>query len=184
MNRKFEETLFWFGSCTLKRIKPASMFSCKRKDYDNLDEVIKYYQDFLKAYGLELEVIQEKETYVLLYLYRKNHLEKIWNSPKAKEFLFTRGYETDVMTNLSILKNKLLINNDFPHDIGIFLGYAVDDVESFIKHEGKNYELIGPWKVYHQKDKKEKIFSMLNKTTNQCLDMFYSGHDLCQFMQA
>ncbi|WP_423363906.1 DUF3793 family protein [Mycoplasma sp. P36-A1] len=182
MDPKFEEAIFWFAACTLKKIKPASMFSCKRKDYNNLDDSIKYYQELLLQYDLKLEIIQDRGPFVLLYLYRPIHLETVWKRNEVAEFLTTRGYSNNIESNLVILKEKLQ-KNSFPHDIGIFLGYDVDDVKSFIEHEGKNYKLIGPWKVYHKEENKQKLFSMFSRCTDNCLELFYSGHDLCSVMQ-
>ena len=51
-----------------------------------------------------------------------------------------------------MLKEKMYNYNhlwsDFPHEIGIFLGYPLWDVEGFIANKGQNYKLCGYWKVY------------------------------------
>ncbi len=36
-----------------------------------------------------------------------------------------------------------------PHEIGIFLGYPLKDVQDYIKYAGQKYLLNGYWKVYH-----------------------------------
>ena len=41
---------------------------------------------------------------------------------------------------------KRLNTKNFPHEIGVFLGYPLDDVIGFIEH--KPYYLVGDWKVY------------------------------------
>ena len=38
--------------------------------------------------------------------------------------------------------------SDFPHEVGLFLGYPVWDVKGFIEHKGQQYKLCGYWKVY------------------------------------
>lgn len=40
------------------------------------------------------------------------------------------------------------IQEDFPHEMGILLGYPVEDVEGFIINNGKNELYTGYWKVY------------------------------------
>ena len=50
----------------------------------------------------------------------------------------------------------------FPHEIGVFLGYPLDDVKGFIKNEGKKYLMIGYWKVYS--DLAERGWSSRNTT--------------------
>lgn len=46
----------------------------------------------------------------------------------------------------------------FPHEIGIFLGYPVDDVLGFIENEGANYLFCGFWKVYSNPEGAQKAF--------------------------
>ena len=36
----------------------------------------------------------------------------------------------------------------FPHEIGVILGYPVEDVIEFEKHQGKNCKYCGCWKRY------------------------------------
>ena len=35
----------------------------------------------------------------------------------------------------------------FPHEIGVFLGYPVEDVEGYMQNDGKNFLLVGYWKM-------------------------------------
>ena len=37
---------------------------------------------------------------------------------------------------------------DFPHEIGVFLGYPLEDVVGFIRHRGKCFTCCGCWKSY------------------------------------
>ena len=46
----------------------------------------------------------------------------------------------------------------FPHEMGLLLGYPIEDVEGFVKHKGKNYLYSGYWKVYKDVDKKKHLF--------------------------
>ena len=41
------------------------------------------------------------------------------------------------------LSNRLCLEHDFPHEIGIFLGYPLEDVVGFIENQGKNYTCSG-----------------------------------------
>ncbi len=37
---------------------------------------------------------------------------------------------------------------EFPHEVGIFLDYPIEDILGYIEHEGKNCQVSGYWKVY------------------------------------
>ena len=36
----------------------------------------------------------------------------------------------------------------FPHEIGLFLGYPLEDVKGFIQNKGQGYACCGLWKSY------------------------------------
>lgn len=56
---------------------------------------------------------------------------------------------------------KRLNTKNFPHEIGIFLGYPLDDVIGFIEH--KPYYLVGDWKVYQNVNEAKSNLIYLNK---------------------
>ena len=43
---------------------------------------------------------------------------------------------------------RRLAGDDFPHEVGLFLGYPPGDVEGFRLNHGRNFKLCGLWKVY------------------------------------
>lgn len=46
----------------------------------------------------------------------------------------------------------------FPHELGIFLGYPLEDVRGFIDNQGKNYLYSGYWKVYGDVKEAKRLF--------------------------
>ena len=181
MNQKFEELLFLFCSCTIAGMKAGSLFTCRKKDFYNLFAVLKQYKKLLQKDNIEIEVLLEREDSVLLYIYRKELLLNIWNQKASEKFLLKQGYSFSVEKNLAILKQKRS-DDEFPHDIGIFLGYSIEDIISFIEHKGKNCKYIGPWKVYHKKKEKLRLFEKFKKCNDYYLHSFYSGNNLKQLL--
>ena len=47
---------------------------------------------------------------------------------------------------------------DFPHEIGVLLGYPAEDVKGFVVNEGKNYLYSGYWKVYGDLSEAKQLF--------------------------
>jgi hypothetical protein len=64
--------------------------------------------------------------------------------------------------------SKRCIRDDFPHEIGIFLGYPVEDVRGFVAHKGRNYKLCGYWKVYGDVEKAKKCFRRYDACREYC----------------
>lgn len=63
----------------------------------------------------------------------------------------------------------------FPHEMGVLLGYPPEDVEGFIIYEGKNSLCEGYWKVYAEPKKKLRLFAQYDKAREWLLDLLYCG---------
>lgn len=48
--------------------------------------------------------------------------------------------------------------SEFPHEMGLFLGYPIEDVKGFMEQNGQNSLYSGYWKVYQNLPKKLSIF--------------------------
>lgn len=61
---------------------------------------------------------------------------------------------------LCIRNLRIRINSSktFPHEIGLFLGYPVEDVKGFIENKGENCVKCGAWKVYCNPEEKMHFF--------------------------
>ena len=52
----------------------------------------------------------------------------------------------------------MLEKKDFPHELGLILGYPPEDVEGFVSQQGKNSLYTGYWKVYKDTEAKKALF--------------------------
>jgi hypothetical protein len=64
---------------------------------------------------------------------------------------------------------------DFPHEMGLLLGYPTEDVEGFITHRGDNCLCVGYWKVYANKERKLKIFERFEMATERLIQLLSYG---------
>jgi hypothetical protein len=73
------------------------------------------------------------------------------------------------------LKEGLMRSACFPHEIGLFLGYPLEDVVGFIENSGQNCICTGCWKVYHNEDEARKLFERYDKCTKVYMRLFAEG---------
>lgn len=78
------------------------------------------------------------------------------------------------------LWQHLQTESDFPHEIGLFLGYPPEDVQGFIEQKACNSKCTGYWKVYGDQKKAERIFDRYNKCTACFLANWQRGVSLEQ----
>lgn len=100
----------------------------------------------------QCEILLETSLYYLVFCYQKEKLEQELDKVKNSDILYDYRQLNGLQEQIQHLKKKILlyhkIDNEFPHEVGLFLGYPIWDVEGFIKHKGLNYKLCGYWKVY------------------------------------
>jgi hypothetical protein len=66
----------------------------------------------------------------------------------------------------------------FPHEIGLLLGYPIEDVTGFIEQKGKNYLYSGYWKVYRDVEKKKEIFQQYENAKEEMILLLADGYDM------
>ena len=122
----------------------------------------------------------------LLYLYREGHLRREWEKPGAADFLRRHGYEPGaaVQENVELLLRRIARRPCFPHEIGLFLGYPLEDVQGFIENCGKHYRLCGCWKVYGDPQAALRCFARYEKCARVYLQCYQNGHSLSRLTVA
>ena len=97
-----------------------------------------------------------------------HYYQKVLFDSDNRNFLNKRGYYYKTVSQAIALLKEKLIENDFPHEIGIFLGYPLSDVLGFINNEPCC--CMGAWKVYSPK--KAEYFKSLFKLFDHVRDQF------------
>jgi hypothetical protein len=71
-----------------------------------------------------------------------------------------------------------MVNDDFPHEIGIFLNYPLEDVKGFITSPNSGVKCVGYWKVYEDEEAKKKTFELYDKCTGNIVNKLLGGKSL------
>lgn len=176
----FEWLLVNHCAPTLAGIKSANLFMYSGND---AKQNVLYWNNILNSFGLKLIILSQTNEKSLIYIYRINLLENILNNIDVQIFLKDYGYKdiNDINLSLSQLSNRISYPS-FPHEIGIFLDYPLEDVKMFILNKGKNYKLSGIWKVYCNEEKSMQIFENYKNCTSLFSNSFLNGEkitDLC-----
>lgn len=73
---------------------------------------------------------------------------------------------------------------EFPHEMGIFLGYPIKDVIDFINNKGRNCLFTGYWKVYNNLNTALMIFETYNRARDEVLRMISDGRSIRNIIEA
>ena len=164
---------------TLAGIKTASLFTCPYDSKEALLDSLRQFNRRFAATGLRLLPLRFSEKKALIYVYRPKKLRSDLSQDTAARLLETCGYDTDSCEKcVGCLAKKLRSQPDFPHEIGLFLGYPVEDVCGFMEKGPDLCKCTGCWKVYGDEDSAKKKFAQYKKCTRVYCDRWAKSKDM------
>lgn len=188
MERSFEAVLVEQCAPTLAGMKPASLFRYQSADKRQPRQAAVRWARELAPYGITVRILKccQQTGACLIYLYRDGWLRSILTEPSNRAFLTRQGYqmEEDCRGLLLQLSRRLCLEGSFPHEIGLFLGYPLEDVVGFIKNRGRNYTCSGCWKAYGDPEAARKRFDQYHRCTAICCEKFRQGAAITQLIAA
>ena len=160
----------------LKGVKISNLITMKPGGWRK----IRAYLKKSRIICIPLYADAEKE---VLFLYRYEQLERHLKIREVREFLRSCGYESfEVASVLVRLRRRYQlyagISKEFPHELGVLLGYPVGDVQGFIDNRGENSLTSRYWKVYQNPKEAEKIFDLYDRVKEQALKEIMCGRTL------
>lgn len=164
-----EKYLIEYCAPTLASLKPANLFSLNLPEEPKLQYQIDRVNGWLEKKGLMLIELRRCGDKALLYLCRTSQMQRELDHVDIRHFLAEYGYEDlDLEYALARLKKRLAESEEFPHEIGVFLGYPLGDVIGFIENEGRNCKCSGWWKVYCDECEAKRRFARFSR----CRDIY------------
>lgn len=180
-----EKLLIRHCAPTLAGIKTGSLFNCY---INSREEFMVHLEDAnkkLNSKGIQLEVLRIKNLNALILAYRPKSLSRDLEENGVDIFLKRFGYaKIDTEYAISKLKERFAAQSDFPHEIGLFLGYPFADVIGFIDNAGQNSKCVGCWKVYRDEREAMKLFERYKKCKDVYSRMFAGGCSIMQLIVA
>lgn len=171
-----EELLIRHCAPTLAGIKTGSVFNCKFSGAEELYACLESLNSLLIGKGLRVIPLRCRDGKALLYAYRPEALRRDLSREGAREILSRRGYDEQPEQCLSELIRRLNRPGEFPHEIGLFLGYPAEDVLGFMEH--RECRCAGYWKVYGNEAAARRLFESYKKCTESYKAMYERGKRL------
>ena len=173
------EMLVRYCAPTLAGLKTANLFSCSYQKKQQVREHCRTFNRRLGKKGIRLLLLHCSDRRALLYLYRPQKLKKDLTQERASRLLSSLGYHWRTPEHcLYQLTKKLQEGADFPHEIGLFLGYPPEDVLGFIQNKANNCKCVGCWKVYGDEESARKRFIQYKKCTSVYCQQLKKGQSI------
>ena len=191
MERNFETVMIEQCAPVLAGLKPAGLFRYETRDCADLAHRVRSWNEQLNGKGLRVRVMKgcARTHRFLIYVYREAQLSAVLADRAVQEFLRQEGYQLPAEQEqtgalLNQLSRRLCCQAEFPHEIGVFLGYPLPDVVGFIENRGQNFTCCGCWKSYGEPAAARRRFDQLSKCTAVYLRLFHSGTPIARLTVA
>lgn len=177
--KEFEKIIAYHSAPVFFGTKPSALFSMDKNKFC-IEENIHLFNCMALCRGVKIVILKELKQRSVLFLYNEKLLIKVLHESRVQNFIGNFGYNScnNIKEWLSRLSLRINENCEFPHEIGVFLGYPIKDVIGFIENKGKNYLLCGYWKVYSDVEKAKLTFQNYNKCRIYLCRKIDSGEDI------
>lgn len=125
-------------------------------------------------------ILFESGSKITFLLYNRNKLEAYLKEAETAVLMEEFGYKGCSLGQIlrevaSKYREHMEGNAEFPHEIGLLLGYPPEDVKGFIIHQGKNCLEAGYWKVYADLAGRRRIFADYDNAREEIIWMLSAG---------
>ena len=178
ISRTFEAVLVRHCAPTLAGMKPGSIFCFNHSPLEVSRQKVCQWNKQLAPFGLTVQILLERpsSSSVIVFVYRRDRLEQMLSDDAYQSFLAQAGYErTNLDDLLEQLAQRLRTQPEFPHEIGVFLGYPLRDVIGFIENHGRNFTCCGFWKSYGDPAEMQVCFACYRRCIQTYVAMFEQG---------
>lgn len=162
-------TIGYHAAPTLKGVKVSSLINFNGR---NLMAWRKHQDKIIQVLGVACKVLKKTDKREVVLFYNHNTLEQIIRDHQV--FLGQFGYYSDCLL-LALDHLSKRFEAACPHEIGVFLGYPVDDVKCFLACD-KTCLRVGYWKVYHNESEAVRTFKIFDQAKEDY--HYYLSHGL------
>ncbi len=178
-----EETVVRLCAPTLAGMKTASLFAQEYASRRQVQGEVRQLNRVLVPRGLRAMPLHYGRRRALIYLYRPGRLRQDLRKEQAEAILRSRGYDPEKPEQcIRRLRLRLGAEGEFPHEIGLFLGYPPEDVAGFIGHG--TCKCVGCWKVYGDEESAKKTFRQYKACTEVYCNRMRLGATLRELIVA
>lgn len=177
MCAKLENILANHCSPAMFGIKSANLICIRITDIPNAEEEIDMLNKNLNG-RITARIIKKTNDVILVMIYQNCKLKRTIFNEDNHNYLVSLGYPTNGSIDDYLLHLSSRITcNMFPHEIGVFLNYDLNDIIDF-SNKNKKSIYSGYWQVFSDLEKKKIIFNKYSKCRNLVINLINKGYKL------
>lgn len=166
-----EAVVAYQAAPTIKNKKPSSIVTLLSSGKNGVLLWKLYSHNICNNFKIDFIELKSDAKIVTLLFFKKNLLKAYLNNKKRALFLEQIGYLRSMSFDEKLNLLKARFEHGCPHEIGVFLGIPLEDVEGFIEKKGENFISVGCWKVYGSIKKAKNLFSAYEKARESMMEL-------------
>ena len=164
---------------TLAGLKTGNTFVCPYETEEQLLASLRTANQKLGPKGVRAIPLRRRGNRALIYVFRPASLRSDLSQADACAILTGQGYCLESCEGcIAQLSRRIRDGAEFPHEIGLFLGYPPEDVRGFMENCACGQKCTGCWKVYGDEKAAQKRFDQYKKCTRIYRDCWARGTTL------
>lgn len=151
---------------------------------ENLHQV----RQILRGTDISYTILLVNGHKITILLYNRRELEEYLEDERVLNLFAKLGYRKFSLDEILPVFQKryrkyMEDNRSFPHEMGLLLGYPIEDVEGFIQNDGRNFLYIGYWKVYENLSEKLNLFRQFEIAKETLIHLVSNGVSMTDIME-
>lgn len=170
------------GAPSLCGIKPGNMFTVNVDLYS--EAKVRVWKSKYFRQGILIKSFRTSNNLMMIFTYNLIWIRKILGDILVQAYLKGKKYpvQKGTFAVLNELFYRLQTSQGFPHEVGIFLGYPLEDVINFEKNQGKNCKYCGYWKSYSNPEMAKICCCKYKNCSQMCKKWFDEGYSIPQII--
>lgn len=173
----FDQMMIHYCAPTLCEIKAGNMFFVKNQDYSESS-----FEDWKKTFfsrGIISFAIRLSESSTAILVCNVCKVRKILADCIVQAYLCQKNYHcSGVVDFVDEFTSRVQKCQGFPHEIGVILGYPVEDVIEFENHQGHDCKYCGQWKSYSDVENARECHCRYKNCCGFCERLYSEGYSL------
>ena len=158
-------------------IKASSMFFIKNQNFQ--ESIFQQWKKMLFERGFMSFAIPLSESSTGILISNVCWVRKILEDPFVQAYLSEKDYHCNGLFEfVDEFSNRVNSCQGFPHEIGVILGYPIEDVIEFENHQGRNCKYCGIWKSYSNTDDAKDFQCRYKNCCGLCERLYNEGYSL------
>lgn len=157
-------------------LKASNLLILPTKDESSIQQIF-------SSTRIDLFLLAKTEGRVSYFVFDKQKLEALLEGKSIRRLFEKYGYRNFHIGYILMKFRKRYQAymdgfEEFPHEMGLILGYPIEDVIGFIENDGRNFLYCGYWKVYSDLCKKKLWFQEYDSAKEMLANLLMDGANI------